>query len=226
MKSFYEYVAESQKSHKYRLKTLLVVDDHFMDRLETALAKYDLVDVSRPKKTILQNYPLDFVGITSAEIYIIEFTTRIPTTSQALLQELTSLFHCPEKYIVVRGQNEPVERNSTRIAKQMEDGPTESTSMLNDSDFSEVEDASPEAEYGDAYNKKLLAYLAKVAAERDSKPELPEENKASVFNWLKAQNIGDDFNKDHDTVKPVHRKKADKKAVDPTRVGLEKNQGE
>ena len=224
MKTFYHYLAEAEKTYKYRVKTVVEANDDFLDRMERALVKYDLVDVSRPKKTIVQYYPRDFRDVEAGEVYIIDIETRMPASSAVLQQELVSALECAARFIVVRGENEPAELESVKLAADLENGedaePAEA--LLNDAEYGEVENKEPEQDFGDDYNERLLGYLAKVTAENDKTTIVPE-NGEKMFNWLKDVTPGEDFNKDIDAPKPVHRSDAKMNAKDPTRVGSQKN---
>lgn len=224
MKNFYHYLAESEKTYKYRVKTLIEADNDFLDRLEKALAKYDLADVSKPKKTIVQNYPRDFRDVEHGEVYIIDIVTRIPASSAVLHQELVAAFECAHRFLVVRGENEPAELESEKLVQDIEDASDdrEKVALLSDAEYGEVAEKEPEQDFGDAYNKRLLNYLATVTAENEKLEVKPVEGE-KLFNWLKAHEKGEDFNKDIDTPKPVHRNDAKKSAKDPTRVGSQKN---
>ena len=218
MKNFYQYLAESVKEYKYRIKTVVEVNDDFMDKLETCLAKYDVVSVSNPKKTIIQNYPKDFQDVPQSEVYIIDVTTRVPASSNVLLTELTTVFRCSAKFIVVRGENEPNELEAEKMVADIEaakDGPQEA--ILNDPDYKEHNE-EVHVDFGDDYNKRLLAYLARVSAEKEAITVIPEKGE-KLFAWMKEQNAGEDFNKDHDTPKPVHRSQAKKADLPAKQVG-------
>lgn len=193
MKSFHEYLAESVKEYQYRIKSIVPIDDAFLDRLETVLRKYDIVDVSSPKRTMVQKNPLDFKDIGHAEVYIVDVTTRIPASSYIMLQELRGVLNIPEKYLVVRGTNEPLELQTQAIqafaeieAEASEKGLTQAPLLDASPDYEEVDyDAQPEPAYGDAYNKKFLNYLGNVKHERpDMTAEPSTEKKPAKFSWL------------------------------------------
>ena len=60
MKSFRSYLVESEQTYKFRIKMAEKCDDEKMDALETALQKYDMKSISKPKKTPIQEHPMDF----------------------------------------------------------------------------------------------------------------------------------------------------------------------
>lgn len=216
MKSFYEYLAESTKIYQYRVKTVVAVDADVMKRIEKALAKYDLVKITKPRKTIVQKLPKDFPNVKEGEVYILQIETRMPASSYLMQQELCGELGLNNGYLVVRGVNEPNELEAVALELKLDGGEEpEAESVLEKSNY---EEAAPtgEVEYGDEYNKKLLGYLAKVASEREEEKLAPAPD-AKLFGWLKSLKPAEDFNQGIDTVKPVHRKAADKNSQDPSR---------
>lgn len=218
MKSFYHYLAESAKLYKYRVKSVCQIDDHFIATLKHALFKYDVKSVGTPKKLMAQKTPLDFVDYPMAEIWILDIETGVPASSYVLAVELRAALQIQEDMLVVRGENEPVELQAQKIEEIHKDD--EHNALLNDANYGEA-DQPKEVAYGDSYNKKFLNFLAQKKADRDAAtvPAIEEVKKNNKFAWLskKDTTVGDDFNKDMDTVKPVHSntKKAGAKAEKP-----------
>jgi len=221
MKSFYHYLAESAKSYKYRVKSIMPMDDHFIATLKDALFKYDVKSVSKPKKLMAQKAPLDFRDFHMAEVWVVDIETAIPASSYMLALELRSALQIPDKMLVVRGENEPVEIEAEKIEEIHKD---DQEALLDQANYEEA-DQPKEVAYGDAYNKKLLNYLAQVKAdgEAETVPAIDDIKKTHKFSWLnpKDKTIAGDFNADQDTVKPVHvnTKKAGAKAAKPNLTG-------
>ena len=222
MKSFYHYLAESAKSFGYRVKSAVPMDDHFVDTLKKALFKYDIQSVSAPKKLMAQKAPLDFKDFHMAEIWVMDIKTAAPASSYVLATELRAAMQVADNMIVVRGENEPVELEAEAIEAIHKDD--EAKSILEDPNY-EGEDQPKEVAYGDSYNQKFLGYLAQIKADKDAliTPAIEEVQKTNKFSWLnkKDKTVADDFNKDMDTVKPVHvnTKKAGGKAEKPNLTG-------
>ena len=218
MKSFYQYLAESAKLYKYRVKSVCQIDDHFITTLQHALFKYDVKSVGKPKKLMAQKAPLDFGSFPMAEIWVLDIETGIPASSYVLAVELRQALQLQDNMLVVRGDNEPVEIEAQKIEEIHKDD--EHGALLNDANYGEAEQPK-EVAFGDAYNKKLLNYLAqqKATKEGEAVPAIEEVKKVNKFSWLNKldKSVGEDFNKDFDTVKPVHSntKKAGAKAEKP-----------
>jgi hypothetical protein len=230
MKSLYHYLAESAKSYKYRVKSVVPMDQHFIDTLKTTLFKYDIQSVSSPKKLMAQNAPLDFKNLSMAEIYILDVVTSIPASSYVLAVELRGALKLPDADLVVRGENEPMELEAQKIEEILKDD-QESIAMLQDETYSEA-DQPKEVAYGDAYNKKFLNYLAQLKSDAENVPvpAIEEVKKSNKFAWLnkKDTTIAGDFNADMDTVKPVHvnSKKPGAKAEKPNLAAVHGNYDE
>jgi hypothetical protein len=212
MANFYEYLSKSKREYEYRIKSVVAMDDKFISNIEKAVAKYGFISISKPKKTIAQSNPLDFPNIPFAEVWIVDVKTHIPVSTGILLPELRAALNIPEKFLVVRAENDPMEIETNRIdaiADAVAKSKTQPIPLLStDPKYEEWNyDADKDTPYGDAYNKKFLAYLAQVAADREFleaavNPE-NDTKKKNMFTWLKDQPTAEDFNKDFDTVKPI-----------------------
>jgi hypothetical protein len=210
------------------------IDNPEMDRIERAVAKYKPLDISRPKKTMLQKQPMDFANIENHEVYVVDLVTGLPASSYVLQQELRNALNCPEKYIVVRAANEPVELESEKLdaeremdaeAKDMKRGARLSTDPNYDLD---EQGESGENYYGNAYNVKLLDYLRKVQQSRASDKKEPAN---PLFTWLEMpkesgdpKQVEGDFNAGIGGVKPASTRSVSQ-ASDPSKVHSRSNQG-
>ena len=57
MKSLKQYLAESEKTYNFRLRTVAEMSDDQLDKLEKHLARYNVESVSAPKTSIIQRSP-------------------------------------------------------------------------------------------------------------------------------------------------------------------------
>jgi hypothetical protein len=203
------------------------MDDKFIKIVERSMAKYSLVKITPAKKTIAQSNPLDFPNIPFAEIWIIDVITRIPVPTGVALPELRGALNIPEKFLVIRTENDPTELETQRLYGEEDRIASEDVDPLlnNDPKYHEYNyDADKEPVYGDVYNKRFLEYLAQVAADREyltaSVNAENESKKLNMFSWLKEQPKVEDFNKEFDTVKPVSQltKKSGGKTDLPAKV--------
>lgn len=180
------YIAETERVYRYRVKTVAVLDDYAMDRLERTIMKYDPVDISRPRKLMMQKAPLDFTTVDAAEIYVTDLTLALPASSYVLQKELGKVLGLPETHIIVRGYNDPTEIENERLvagaelnAEAIEKG-MKPEALLNDSEYSEAQQTGEL--YGDAYNAKFLDYLKGVQKEREAESKVDAPN--ALFKWL------------------------------------------
>ena len=183
-----KYISEVEKTYTYRIKTVIKLDDDAMGRIESAIMKYQPIKLSAPKKTMLQKNPLDFPTVQNAEVYIVDIELGLPASAYVLSQEVRLFLAAPEKFVVVRGDNEPLENETEAlIAKNdldlaaKEEGAVRGA-MLNLPNYDEAEPVESTDYYGDQYNRRFLGYLKKVETERTeaSKIETPNQK----FGWL------------------------------------------
>jgi hypothetical protein len=184
--SFKQYIAETERSYNYRLKTIALLDDHAMDRIERIVMKYQPLDISRPRKTMMQKNPLDFTNIDAAEVWIVDFTLGLPASGYVLGEEIRHSLGLPEKHVIVRGANDPTEVESERILAGEEIGEEAAklglkpSGLLTDPTYSEV--TPVENLYGKVHNEKFLDYLRTVQKEREEKSKVEPES--PLFKWM------------------------------------------
>ena len=70
MKSLKSYLVESEQKYKFRIKMAEKLDDEIMNQLETILEKYEVASISKPKKTPIQEHPMDFQTLNNAEVFM------------------------------------------------------------------------------------------------------------------------------------------------------------
>jgi len=132
---------------------------------------------------------------------------------------MRSVLNVPEKFVVVRSDNEAVEVDSARIQLLQtldkvaaEAGHDQAGSLLStDTHYLDQEQPLVKDAFGDTYNKRFLNLLSKVASTRAPETHLahsdfitPEQLKAHEQNMSLMH---DEFNKAYDTPKPVYKNK-------------------
>ena len=204
MKSFYEYLSSVKREYNYKLKLAVLVDDAVMDRIEKVLKRYDAIDISKPKKSILQHNRIDFPNLGPVETWTIKITTDRPLVAQSLTNDLKAELNISETFIRVRGENEPVAVED-RFAEEMATveemtADSEVATLLGNDEV--IEDLDPS--YGDDYNQSLLNYLAQIQANRADEMDKASGHK-SMFGWLNDQTAVEDgsFNANQKGVRPV-----------------------
>jgi hypothetical protein len=111
MKTFKQVLNEFIKDKTYVFKMGFAgeIPENFADTLETALHKYDVLKISPPKKTPIQERPLDFPNLQNMEVTYYQVELAYPTTTQIMHEYLKKFCNLPSTHIVVRNINEPLE---------------------------------------------------------------------------------------------------------------------
>ena len=109
MKSFKEYLTEAKKTYKFKGRVAGELPEVFADCLETALQKYDVLNITAGKKSPIQETPLDFPRLQNLEVTHYEVELNYPATSHVLERYLVEACNISHSYIIVRGEHDPVE---------------------------------------------------------------------------------------------------------------------
>lgn len=180
-----QYINESERTYHYRIKTVSELSDDAMDRLERVLMKHCPVDISRPRKTMLQKHPVDFTTVDAAEVYIVDVELGVPASLYTLTKELCKAMQINGDHLVVRGYNDPHEienqyqSSKTEMDEEAEGKGLEQTSLLLDPNYENGED--PQELAGDGYTKKFLSYLRKVQEEKPTQKKVDAPHPLSVW---------------------------------------------
>lgn len=227
--SFKQYLAESEKTYKYRLKFAVPLDKTSLQQIEAYFKRVNVLSVSAPSKTILQKNPLDFgPAIQNVEVTIIDVVTGLPLSPFIAAKELASMLKVPEGYVLARGEFDALEVQIDVAQQQADIDQQADKKSLGASALLGTDSVYPEAEqtagasnyYGDSYNSRFLEYLGTIAAERREAQKV--DSVAPLFTWLQLSKEGqtpDDnqaFNADLIKAKV---EKQDKDAMVPSRAG-------
>lgn len=226
MKTFKTLLAESQNEYHYRLKTVVKPDDVKMDDIERLLSRYKLITIDTPRMYDAKQDSLAFRDIENADVYYLDFIIGVPVSAYILQQELRAALNIPEKFLVVRSDNEPVEVYSSQNdllrkldQKAREEGHPEDASLLStDRFYLDAEQPLVKDAFGDTYNKRMLNLLAKIASERktqtfETSSDLNDVAEINQTNREPTQDTAD-FNAHFDTPKPVYKPAAGEPSVD------------
>lgn len=233
MKSLKNYIAESTKSHIYYIKVAMPLDNGQVNTLESLLRAYQLVDIS--KQTQIKDDQYDFFDIHNKDVHCIRIVTNMPLSSYIFMEQLRDALNIPEKYIVVRSTNEPVELEAedARFKQQSADeakakGFTFASRLDTDRLYMDSEQPEDTDVFGDDYNKNLLGHLANIKAERKT---MEFEPSSSLFSWIEMNKVKprepvqdmQDFNANYDTPKPVTGKGVAKNPIRDASLSTEGN---
>ena len=86
MKTFSQYLTESEKTFDYRIKICGEVDAEFLKAFKEQLKKFDPTKISEPKTTPVQARPADFPAHTNQRVTIIDGCFRYPATPPQIEQ--------------------------------------------------------------------------------------------------------------------------------------------
>lgn len=219
MKTFKQRLLEAHREFHYRLKTVVDLTDERMEDVERLLNRYHLVRMGSIQKLDGDLDTLEFADVENADISYLDFVIGVPVSAYILQQEMRSILNVPEKFVVVRADNEAVEVDSARIQLLQtldkvaaEAGHAQAGSLLStDREYLDVEQPLVQDAFGDTYNKRFLNLLSKVASHRPSETYLahsdfitPEQLKAHEKSMPL---VSDEFNKAYSTPKPVYKNK-------------------
>jgi hypothetical protein len=219
MKTFNQRLMEAQREFHYRLKTVVDLTDKRMEDVERLLNRYQLVRMGTINKLDGDIDTLEFSDVENADISYLDFVIGVPVSAYILQQEMRSVLNVPEKFVVVRSDNEAVEVDSARIQLLQtldkvasEAGHAHAGSLLStDREYLDVEQPLVKDAFGDTYNKRFLNLLSKVASNRPSETYMAHSSHMSTEE-LKAHEkqmplVSDEFNKAYNTPKPVYKNK-------------------
>lgn len=146
MRSFKQYLAESVRSYKYKIKIASDQSDNWLQLFTMNLQKFDPIRISEPKRTPVQKSLAEFPGLKDQSVIIIDCEFRYPATPP-MVQQIARLLGCDENCVrmVQTNYDDANEAEAEMYANQASHSP-----LL---DHSELEDNGKEAsrEYGDSY---------------------------------------------------------------------------
>ena len=122
MKTFKEYLTEAVKEYTFKVKIAGILEDSHLDAMELALSPYNVVKIGSPKKTIMQEHPLDFpANVTNTEVTIIEVTTAMPISYQTLSRHLSDHMGLPYESVVVCHEGDPLQAEQDKLNAEKSD---------------------------------------------------------------------------------------------------------
>ena len=173
MSTFAEYLTEATKSYDYKIKVAGDIDKDFTSRMETALGKFELQNMSAGKKTPIQKLPLDFPALSNEAVTIFDVTTAYPVTSTALKEYLADYMRVAPSMIVVRKPGEPSEEYQDEIEKA---STSEYKNKLMDIEMKDSPKVNKDEFTGDKYNMSLMRELLKSKTDRQEITHAEEDS--------------------------------------------------
>jgi len=163
MKTFKHFLTESEKTYKFFIRVAGDLPEGFVDTMERSLNKYELVKLSPGKRTPITEKPMDFPQLQNCEVTHYEAEVKYPTTSHILEKYLVDCCEISHAHIIVRGENDPVERQQS----EKSDEPYES--ILN------TEDMGGESAQQDVAGARVMDLLKELETARKEREIDPME---------------------------------------------------
>jgi hypothetical protein len=174
MSTFSHYLTESTKSYDYKIKVAGQIADDFASKMETAMAKFDVANMSAGKKTPIMTMPLDFPMLSNEEVTIFDVTTNYPVSVRELKEYLSDIMRIPATHIVVRKPGEPTEeyQDQMQVAKK-----SEYANKLHDIEYKDAPKVNAEDFHSTKANMSLLKELLKDREAHALNMEVGKDNK-------------------------------------------------
>src|SRR5574343_560509 len=106
MKSLHQYLTESRKVYKFKIKLAIEPVDELLDRIEKAMGKFDLVSLSKPKRTPVQAHPTHFSGLQNTETWSIDVEVNYPTRPEEIKSAVQKLGVADSHIVVMTADGE------------------------------------------------------------------------------------------------------------------------
>jgi len=143
MKTFKEYLAESQKTYSFKIKVAGDLPESFVENLKTSLDRCKVSKLSKINSTPIQAQPMDFPTLKNCEVHMFEVVCEYPITVPEIANDIKSV-GIDETYFKIRNSNEP----------DLEEVATKEDNVKHKDYF------------GDDFNKGFLKDLDKAAKQR------------------------------------------------------------
>lgn len=101
MKNYKQYLVESEKTYKFKIKVADDVTDEQVDDIEKCLQAFDVVSVSKPKRLPIQDNPAGFDGLGAVPVYILDVELKYPTTDEQLKVLVVRASKLPATHVLV-----------------------------------------------------------------------------------------------------------------------------
>ena len=171
MSTFKDYLTEAVKSYDYKIKVAGDLDSDFASKLESALAKFELANMSAGKKTPIMTMPLDFPRLSNEEVTIYDVTTNYPESPRVMHEYLSNLLRIPMTHIVVKKPGEPSEEYQDEMQDMKK---SEYANKLHDIEYKDAPKVNAEDYHSTQANMSLLKELLKDRTENKDAPKEKE----------------------------------------------------
>jgi hypothetical protein len=156
MKSFRQYLLESQRQYHLTIKLAFKPDTETLDAIEQALQRFQLDSITAPKSLPIKRVDKDFPGVNSPETYAIQIVLNYPTTADFVRNTIANIgLELQQVSVVSTDHAESVDIEEENIGKNTSDKP------LLQTEYEKQDNKKISSEnFGDAYNEKLVKNAA------------------------------------------------------------------
>ena len=156
MKTFKQYLTEAEKEYKYTIRFIDECTEEMQEKTEHVLSKYDLKNISAPKKSMFHTNPAGFEQ-EAGEVYTMEATTGI-ALPMMVRDAIAQHCSCAEKDVTVSGLNDPfIEQEPQEFEKgEANLGNEEKAEAVKHEDF-----------YGEDFKSKVVDEMIAAVKERE-----------------------------------------------------------
>jgi hypothetical protein len=159
------YLEEADKEYVYKLKFACDdFTDEQLDRLESALSKYDLKSITPINRTPIQEHPLDFPNIKNSRVFITTVTLSYPASHDMLRQYVAEHSGVALVGVAVYSQHDARDGYTDHMLALKDGTWKQDYETKLGTDHEQEHDVS--GMYGDAYNK---AFMEREAAKRKNR---------------------------------------------------------
>lgn len=156
MKKFSEYLIESVRNYLYTVKLSFKPSDEVLSKIEQALAKYELVDITSVRSQPIKRVDVDFPGISNPETYIFNVSVAYPAPAEFIRHTIASVGLELETVVVSNTEHEAsMDEEDNNIAKNTSD-----KALLDQNYPKQDNKVIADDNYGTAYNEKLVKNAA------------------------------------------------------------------
>jgi len=179
MKTFIEYLQESQKTYEWKIKIANSDPNECMDCLEACLEGYHLDSITKPKSLPITESHIDFPSMKSPEVWVLEAVLKYPVMADQLRALIAERTDIPQSNIVVTPQNHPEElwRNGEGELKEYKQG-----EAVLDKEYEAPTKEQKDASKAYAERTPLLKELSTPKVEAEGKDDNPEGNAGKTLN--------------------------------------------
>ena len=170
MRAFKEYLTESAKKYMFRVRLACDCDAKLVSNLKQALEKYDVDDVSEPKRLPITQKAYGFNHLENPEVHIIDIVTNYPCTPQ----QLSAVFNdigIPGNMLMVTTPNQEV--LISPISSEAGDDKAILDKDLPKSTYPQIL-ADLETAIANKENKYQYAYAAKKTSQAQTTNDIPQ----------------------------------------------------